>query len=409
MNSIFRNKEFRLVIIKLLIVQLILAGIGFLVVNLFMNKINNNILERDMAMVGSIIEKHPELEKEIVPLISKGGSKKDRLLGQDLLEEYGYQRQMDKTYQKVLENINPNIQLSIFLLIILFTLPLVWVIYREYRKIYKKVNEISTAAEGVVEGDFSIYLQEEGEGDFNILSHQFNQMAERLENTLDNLEKDKILLKNIISDISHQLKTPLSSLIILNDILINDKNIDEERKIEFLNKMKSQIDRMEWLIINLLKVARIEAGAIEFKKERVLFRDIVDKVLEGLHLQLKNQEVYIKGDQTASFKGDRNWTVEALINIVKNSIEHGRGKIEINLEEGPLFSSIRIRDNGEGIEDKDLPYIFERFYKVSTEVKPESVGIGLNLAKLIIESQEGSISVKSRKDEGTEFIITFLN
>jgi signal transduction histidine kinase len=103
-----------------------------------------------------------------------------------------------------------------------------------------------------------------------------------------------------------------------------------------------------------------------------------------------------------------DWTAEALINIIKNAGEHGNGKIEIVLENTPLFSSIMIKDNGDGIDKKHIPYIFERFYKVSSEIKPESIGIGLNLSRVIIESQNGTISVRSKRGEGTEFNITFL-
>jgi signal transduction histidine kinase len=233
-------------------------------------------------------------------------------------------------------------------------------------------------------------------------------MANRLENSLSVLKREKVFLRNMISDISHQLKTPLSSLIVINDLLLEDKNMDLNMKQNFLEKERTQLERMEWLTINLLKVARIEAGAIEFKKEKVLLKDILNIALSALNHRLENQVLEIEGDENAIFYGDKEWTGEALINIIKNAIEHNRGKINISLEETPLFSSIIVRDNGEGIDEKHLPHIFERFYKVSSEVKPESIGIGLNLAKLIVESQGGTISVKSKKNEGTEFTMTFL-
>lgn len=407
-NDLLRNKEYRSIIIKLVILQLIFALMTFVIVNLFMDNINKKILERDMALVGNIIHDYPELENDIVPYITKEVPEKNKALGQVILKDYGYKIVMGKNYQPLLNNISPNIQIFMTILIISFLIPLILMINNEYKKIYENINQVSSAAEMVVEGDFSIYLDEEGEGDFNILNHQFNQMANRLENSLDILKKEKVFLKNTISDISHQLKTPLSSLIILNDILIEDENIDIETKLEFLNRMKSQLNRMEWLIINLLKVARIEAGAIEFKREYILFREIVDISLKALKTQLKNQEINIDGDLDAKFYGDKNWTSEAIINIIKNATEHGKGKIRIILEDTPLFSSIIIKDNGEGIDEEHIQHIFERFYKVGSEVKPESIGIGLNLAKLIIESQGGAISVKSKKGEGTEFIITFL-
>lgn len=394
--------------LKLIIFQIIFALLGFFVVNIFMDGINKRIVERDMALVGNILKSHPELKDEIIPYITKEVSQENINVGQNVLKKYGYSNDINKNYQPILKKLNPNIQILMTLIIFSFTIPLGLMIKAEYSKIYTKVQQISTAAEKVVEGDFSIYLNEEGEGDFNILNHQFNQMANRLENSLDILKKEKVFLKNMISDISHQLKTPLSSLIMLNDLLLDDDSMDLDTRYKFLDKSKMQLDRMEWLIINLLKVARIEAGAIEFRKDRVFLKDSLDIALNILNPKLENQIIDMRGNLDAYFYGDKDWTGEALINIIKNAIEHGRDKIEIILEETPLFSTIIVKDNGEGIDEKHLPHIFERFYKVSSSVKPESIGIGLNLAKLIVESQGGTISVKSKKGLGTEFIITFL-
>ncbi|HHV39402.1 MAG TPA: HAMP domain-containing histidine kinase [Tepidimicrobium sp.] len=403
-----RNKEFKSIIIKLVILQSIFTLITFLGFNLVMDKINISIIERDTALIGNIIKDSPELEKRIVPYITKEVPKENIAVGQDVLRSYGYSLKMDKKYQPLLKDIGYNLSIFVSLLIFLSIIPLGMLIMIEYRKIYRKIEIISNAAERVVEGDFSVYLKEEGEGAFNILHHQFNQMANRLENTLDTLKKEKKFLKNSISDISHQLKTPLASLVIFNDLLLENEDMELKDRKVFLEKTKAQLERMEWLIINLLKIARIEAGAVQFKMERVNFKDVLDIALETLDERLKNQLLKIEGDIEGGFYGDRNWTGEALINIIKNSTEHSRGKIEIILEETPVFSNITIRDNGEGIDKKHLPHIFKRFYKVSNQVKPDSIGIGLNLSKLIIESQGGTISVKSSRDFGTEFTVTFL-
>ncbi|MEW8972961.1 MAG: HAMP domain-containing sensor histidine kinase [Tissierellaceae bacterium] len=408
MNDLFRNREIRSIVIKLFILQLIFGIVGFIIIDISMDRINSQIVKRDMALIGSILNSDPELEDRIIPYITKEVSQEDIDAGMKILTEYGYHDEMDKDYQPVLKDLKPSIQMAAVVSMMFFIISLILIIMIEYRKVYKKIQEISNVAEKVVEGDFSIYLDEEGEGDFNILNHQFNQMTNRLENSLDTLKQEKTFLKNMISDISHQLKTPLSSLIILNDILIEDTDIDLETQIDFLEKSKRQLDRMEWLIINLLKVARIEAGAIEFKRENILLKDVLDISLKSLNTQLRGQEVSIEGNLESNFYGDMDWTAEALINIIKNAGEHGNGKIEIVLENTPLFSSIIIKDNGDGIDKKHIPYIFERFYKVSSEIKPESIGIGLNLSRVIIESQNGTISVRSKRGEGTEFNITFL-
>lgn len=408
-----KNEEYKNTLIKIIIFQIILSSIIFLALNLETNKINQRIIEQNTALVGRILKQNPELEGEIIDLVSKETKIEDINSGQEILKAYGYSKDMDKRLQSILKGITPKLEFKMAFLILLSTIPLIILIRSEYKKNYRKIREISYAAERVVEGDFSIVLKAEGEGDLNILNHSFNQMADRLKNSIEILQREKNFLKNTISDISHQLKTPLSSLIMLNDLILQDENMEEEIQRGFLEKTSAQLDRMEWLIINLLKIARIESGAIEFKKDKIKAVEPIKIALSTLSMNIeeKEQNIKIMGNLESSFCGDVDWTGEAIINIIKNSIEHSPygGTIEIILEETPLFTSIIIKDYGEGIDKKDLPHIFERFYKVSSGTKPDSIGIGLNLSKLIVESQNGTISVKSKKGEGTEFVVTFIN
>lgn len=408
-----KNIEYKNTIIKIIIFQTVLSLTIFLALNSEINNINKKIIEQNTALIGKILNTNPELETEIINIITKENTKEDIMNGENILENYGYHVDMNKRVQPLLKETTPNIEIKISLFVLLSLIPLIILIRSEYKKVYGKVRQISYAAERVVEGDFSIVLKEEGEGDFNILNHSFNQMADRLKNSIEILQKERIFLKDTISDISHQLKTPLSSLIMLNDLILQDKNMEEEVQRDFLEKISIQLERMEWLIVNLLKIARIEAGAIEFKKDKIKAIEPIKIALSTLSMNIeeKEQNIKIMGNLESIFYGDKDWTAEAIINIIKNSIEHSEDGeiIEIFLEETPLFTNIIIKDYGEGIDKKDIPHIFERFYKVSSEIKPDSIGIGLNLSKLIVESQNATISVKSEKGKGTEFIITFLN
>lgn len=403
-----RNQELKSIIIKAIALGLVFLLIGLMSIHVFIGSINRSIIRRDSAILGQLIEEYPGDKEEIIRSITKGPDLEEIKNGQEILKTYGYREDMKWSSQALLKNSKQNAVVYFILYGILFLIAFIIVIYFEYRKIYIKVNRLSKAAEGVMDGDFSLYLEEADEGDFNILNHHFNQMAGRLKNNIDTLNSEKIYLKDTISNISHQLKTPLSTLILLNDILINESDMEKQTRVDFLEKTNAQLNRMEWLILNLLKVARIEAGTIDFKKELVYLKEIVDTGLDTLKPLIKDTQVEIKGDLNSKFIGDANWTGEALINIIKNGLEHGRGKVTIELEEGPLFTSIKIRDNGKGIDEKELRSIFNRFYKGVSSVKAESIGIGLNLSKLIVESQDGTISVSSRKGIGTEFTIRFL-
>lgn len=187
-----RNREFVGIIVKLLILQLIFAVVGYFMVDMFIDKLNTKIVDRDLALFGNLIGDNPELREDIVPYITKGIDEKHRELGEKTLKEYGYHIEMNKEYQPILKGSTLNMQIVLFFSILLYVIPLGFVIILEYKKLYGKVQKVSSAAEKVVEGDFSIYLDEEGEGDFNILNHQFNQMVNRLENSLTILKKDKI-------------------------------------------------------------------------------------------------------------------------------------------------------------------------------------------------------------------------
>lgn len=409
----FRNPEIKSVFIKLLIFQLVFSICIFGVLNYEIKEVNKKIVEQNTAIVGNILNKHPELEREITGYITKGPSNGDIEKGEKVLSQYGYDESMRPRLQPALKNMSPKVKGIIFFISFIYFIPLFLLIRGEYNFIYNKVRNISFAAERVVEGDFSIVLEEAGEGDFNILNHQFNQMSNRLEASLEGLKNEKGFLKNIISDISHQLKTPLSSLIMLNELIIEDEDMEESVKVDFLKRMGGQLGRMEWLIINLLKMARLEVGAIQFRREEIFLREPIEIALSALNTKIREREQrinIIEKNESCYFHGDKDWTGEAFINIIKNCIEHTDegGEINIILSETPLFSQVIISDNGEGIDRKDLPHIFKRFYKGSSDVKADSIGIGLNLSKLIIESQDGIISVKSEKGVGTEFTITFL-
>ena len=201
----------------------------------------------------------------------------------------------------------------------------------------------------------------------------------------------------------------MTSLIILNDLMYED--LPTETKIEFLDKIKSQLTRMEWLIKSMLKLSKVEAKVIDFKNEKVNINELIRKSVQPslIPIELKNIDLTIFGNEEAYYNGDINWSTEALVNVIKNCVEHTpvNGTIKINFEQNPLYSEIVIKDSGEGIDKKDLPNVFKRFYKGKSSSKEDSVGIGLAMAKSIIESQHGDIYVKSEKNKGAEFHIIF--
>lgn len=280
-----------------------------------------------------------------------------------------------------------------------------WFIKREYGELEK----LSGYLRRICNGEYSLDIRDNEEGELSILKNEIYKVTLMLSKQGELLKKEKMQLADAISDISHQLKTPLTSMRVMSDLL-SDNDLEAKKRIEFTNNIEMQLDRMQWLLTSLLKLSKIDAGTVSFKKDRVAVSELIRKSTEPLliPIEIKNQTLVIEGGSNVSFIGDLNWTTEALINIIKNCIEHTGedGRISIFFDENPLFTEIKISDNGSGIEKEDLPYIFKRFYK-GKNAGEDSVGIGLAMAKSIVTSQNGDINVSSRKNEGTCFTVKF--
>ncbi|AUM86953.1 two-component sensor histidine kinase [Clostridium botulinum] len=416
MLKYFRNPEIKELTFKFSLIFILFAILTTIFIKGELNKLNKDYINQNALIVGNILSKHPELEDEVILSLNSNkdaryNQEKNYKIGKKVLEKYSYDENLDIYKNPILNNFSMNFIYRIIIYFALAIFIIYIIIYDKFKYFYKKAEIFTEASEDIMEGHFSKFIDENKEGDFYILSSKFNLMSNRLEESLLNLRKEKIFLKNIISDISHQLKTPLSSLIMFNE-LMKDENMPIEDRKNFLKLSDEQLRRMEWLIINLLKIGRLEAGVVEFRRENNPLYVTVNKALAGLSEKAKekSQQVIVDIDEDVYFKHDMDWTAEAISNIIKNSIEHtdSYGQIKISCEETPISLTISIKDNGEGIPEKLQNKIFERFYKGENSVNPSSIGIGLSLTKSIIESQNGSIIVESEMGEGTEFIMTFL-
>ncbi len=271
---------------------------------------------------------------------------------------------------------------------------------------YVEISRLAAYLRKVSRRDYTLDIRDNREGELSILKSEIYKVTVMLSQQSEQLKKDKLWLSDCLSDISHQLKTPLTSMFVMTDLL-KDENLPADKRKEFSDKLNQQLERLQWLLTSLLKLSRLDSGTVTFRKEQISAKKLVQKSAEGLMipLELRDQTMRVSGPDMA-LQCDSRWTSEALVNILKNCIEHtpNGGEIRIRLEDNPLFSSVTVSDNGEGIDRKDLPYIFNRFYK-GRNASPDSIGIGLNMARTIIEAQGGSIEVQSRKGEGTRFLI----
>ena len=274
-------------------------------------------------------------------------------------------------------------------------------------KRYQRISSLADDIDQVLHGDSSIDFDNYSEGELSILHSEIYKMTIRLREQQQKLMKDKEYLADSLADISHQIRTPLTSINLLVERL-SAFGLTDECRHQLTNELYELLDRIDWLITTLLKISKLDAGAVQFNKEMFSLEMLINKSCAPLliPIELRGQELIIRTD--GNFYGDPAWTSEAVGNIVKNCMEHtpDGGRIEINAAENALYSEIVIKDNGTGVSAEDLPHIFERFYK-GKDSDGKSFGIGLALSRMIIAGQKGTVKAENRKNAGAMFTIRF--
>lgn len=301
---------------------------------------------------------------------------------------------------------------GILLIAVLFLIIFYIMFSRILNTIYGDMETISAVMSDMMEKGAEPPTEEYREGTVGILYSNFYKMVYALRDSRNREMEEKIFLRDIISDISHQLKTPLASLNVFMDLLLEDKVGDEEKRRQILREAQNQLNRMEWMVLSMLKLARIEAGAIQFERKEAPLLPLLSEAADAVQYLVKerNQTISMDCPEDSDLICDRDWLIEAIINLLKNASDYseaGTG-IRVEAEQTAVYQRIYVKDEGTGIPEHELPNIFKRFYRVHQEVNPNSVGIGLSLTKSIIEGMGGSIHVKSEEGEYTWFIITFV-
>lgn len=410
LKRLYNNPEAKKITSKFLIIFLVgvisIFGATYYVVE----NINKTLLDQNISVISSVIE-----NKEISEVIKGFYEIKDEnelVEAKEILQSYGYDDELSIMVNEVTNKFYTEILVIFIPIIILFTIMLYLIFIKELKDIYVQVDNIVKNISDTSNGKFKKIEPKYEEGDVAILTTSLNYMGERVNNSIQKLNEDKDNLKDFLSDISHQLKTPLASLVMFTDLMKENEDMPKEDRAKFLDKCDEQEVRMEWLIMNLLKVGGLEAGAINFKRERQPLRETIELAVSSLvgEVERKNQKLIVTGDLDCEVIHDREWLGEAISNITKNAIEHTQdgGEIEIRVSEGKIIKNIYIKDNGPGIPKDIRKKVFKRFYKGESSTDPKSIGIGLSLSKSIVEELGGEIRLISEEGEGTTFIISFI-
>lgn len=276
---------------------------------------------------------------------------------------------------------------------------------------YRHIKRLSTYLRHIISGHYDLDVRDNDEGELSILKNEIFKVTTRLSEQQALLQADKVHLTNAISDISHQLKTPLTSMTVMADLL-NDEALPQVKRAQFTRTIRMQLERIDWLVSSLLKLSKIDAGTVQFQRKQMNVKQLIETALEPVMIpvDVKDVTVQLNGADTTTAYIDFNWTIEAFINILRNAVSHTSdgGKITISWSENVLFTEITIQDDGPGIPKNDLPYIFNRFYR-GENASDDSVGIGLAMAYSIVKEQDGDIEVASSSQTGTAFTIKFYN
>lgn len=388
------NKKSKVILIIFFIILLVTANI--LILNTYRNYMNKTL----ESIVSSLLEEYPLEEEKILNALLE--NKYDT----SVLKNYGINSNtlneisaIKKVEQEVVLIISISFS-SIFLLFLAL-------IFLKDRKIKKDIASINLTLNEILKGKYDFNMASYNEDELSVLKNDIYKVTIKLKELSLYEQKEQAYLVTTLEDISHQLKTPLTALLLTNDILKNKDLTEQERK-DFLNKQSKELEKMEWLITTLLNMSKLSSGMVKLKQEQINCKDLIEDSLESLTipLELKDIEIILENlDFTISC--DISWTKEAITNILKNAYEHTNefGCITITGINNPLYKAIYIKDNGCGISKEDIKNIFKRFY--STSKNSNSIGIGLNMAKLILEKQNAKIEVESELHKYTIFKIIF--
>lgn len=400
-----KNKiELKKYIISTLIVFICLFVL-FLFLNIYEYKTYTKNFNNKISAIINVIKKdYPKItDKEIIEIINN-----DKIETNDFFNKYGIDVnnksiliKNDRDYHKFLA-----INLS-FLTITVVILLIIYIRYN-YKK-EKDIKDIIKCIEQINKKNYEIQIDSISEDELSILKNEIYKTTIMLKEAAENSSKDKLNLKKSLEDISHQLKTPLTSILVMLDNIIEDSNMEEKIRNDFIVDIKRNVLNINFLVQSLLKLSKFDANTVHFVKQENDLKTIIEESIKNVSTlcDLRNINIKLNIKENSKIICDDKWQIEALTNIIKNAIEHSKNNsnIIINIENNNVYSMIEVIDFGEGIAKKDIKHIFERFYKCKN-TKTDSIGIGLALAKTIIEEDKGTISVESNKLE-TKFIIKY--
>ncbi len=404
-ESVLKNRELVLYLIIHLAVSILLLVLAVSMMEQRISRLHRETIRRSAVVIAAAAKKNGIEEAELAELFTRYYFADDAGV-EKLSSSYGIAEDLPLSLHPQFDMERRRI---IFLQVLLFSVFSFFsglLLFCGMRILYRNMRLLRRAAEKMSAGEFISLPSEFSSGDLAQLFDGFNRLSRRMQVMASRLEDEKNNLENLIADISHQLKTPMASVKLMNDLVLSGET-DRERSRDYLEKSIMQIERMEGLIKVLLSLARMEAGAMNFKIEEEDICRTISKAAADLKALAEDEEVDLRLNcSPAVFPHDRQWMSEAVGNIMKNCIEHSPpgSRVEVTLEDGPILLRIRVSDQGRGIPKDELPFIFDRFFR-GKSLNSQGTGIGLSLAKAVVEAHGGTVGVSSTPGRGSSFLV----
>lgn len=403
------DKNFRRGAAAVLLILLAMVFAGQFAVYKMAEDYKADLAAHDCAVAGALSAAGVDRGKIAAAFVSDK-TKADTDEGRSLLTAVGYNERTRTELIPLAAELRKKYALAVLLASGLFSFAVLTAIYRYIALRDRQVHAAAGQLSRFLGGDTSARLSDCGEGSLSALFAAVNAMATSLTAHIETEKRGRQALKNTISDISHQLKTPLAALSMYNDI-IEEERADAATVERFAQKSRRELDRMEGLIQNLMKLARLDAGTIELSKATQPLRDFLNKraALFDTRAAREGKTIRVFGNEAIRFCFDEVWLGEAVDNILKNALDHTKSGdfVEISCEETAVTAEIAICDSGEGIHPEDIHHIFKRFYRSRFSKDAQGVGIGLAIAKSIVDMHGGTVTVQSELGESSRFCLTF--
>jgi signal transduction histidine kinase len=403
------GKETKTLFIAVTVICLVSFLLAGGIAALLAKNFQQELLLHDYGVAGHLLNNESELS---ISAFTSQSNENDIERGKEALVSIGYDETTSMRFLPAVQTYRNQAMLSIFLLLVFLFGVIYLSLFLYLRRQHKAFSNAENTIRQFLDGNTTSRIECSQAGDWYSLFHAINEMATILSAHAENQRQTKEFLQDIISDVSHQIKTPLSALKMYHEIIESHKD-DASAVSSFTEKSQREIKRMEDVIYTLLKLARLDAGIIQMEKAPENLSVLMQDVLERFETwaEREHKTITLSGKEDVVLSCDALWVSEAIGNIVKNALEHTEngGHIGVKWSQSPLMTQIEISDDGKGIHPEDLYNIFKRFYRSRFSSDVHGIGLGLPLAKSIVEAHGGTISVTSSLSAGTTFTLNFFN